>query len=43
MLNFINNSIKFLDNGYICIILSDFDDGTLKIEIIHNGARSLNK
>ena len=38
MLNFINNSLKYTEKGNIYIVLKDFDDHTIKIEIVHNGS-----
>ena len=38
LINFISNSIKFTNNGNISIILEDFDEFNVSIEIIDNGS-----
>jgi signal transduction histidine kinase len=38
MTNFLSNSLKFTKNGFIYIILRDFDDYSIEVEIIDNGS-----
>ena len=38
MINFLSNSLKFTKNGFIYIILKDFDEYSIEIEIIDNGS-----
>ena len=38
MINFIGNSIKFTENGYIFIEISDYDDNTICIKITDTGS-----
>ena len=38
MINFLSNSIKFTQDGFIFIILNDIDINTILIEIIDTGS-----
>ena len=38
MTNFVSNSLKFTKNGFVYIILRDFDEYSVEVEIIDNGS-----
>jgi len=37
MINFIGNALKFTSNGFIYILLSDFDSYSIMVSIIDTG------